>query len=571
MAKWWYTVVKEIVIEDVWWKYKASEDWVLKGISLQIEKGQFYGIMGPSGVGKSTLCLCLNGIIPQAAKGEFKGRVKIGGMDTSEDYISEFIGKVGLVSQDPDSQFIMMSVEDELVSPLENLRFSRDEITERIEWVADLVGIKHLLKKYPHELSGGQKQRIAIASFLAMRPEILVLDEPTSDLDPVGKESVFSIVESLRKETDLTIVMVEHDSEKLAKFADRIAVINDGTIILDDDTDHVFQEYEKLRQNGIVLPQAADAYLQTFGLKEDRLLVEYDRILNEFRNAFSQGKLSFTAPCNTILEKSGNEVIDFNDVDFHYPDGTKAAEQINLRIHDGEYVAIIGQNGSGKTTLAKLLKGLLKPTNGKVTVFGTDTSKVSATKITQVGYCFQNPDHQLSRYDVREELEFGPKNLKLEKDEIERRVDDVLNVIGLQNFANEYPFFLGKGQRRRLAVGTILTMQPKVVIVDEPTTGQDFIQSKEIMELLDRLNEKGRTIIVITHNMRLVAEHAKRTIIMHEGKIIADGPTSEVFSKRAILEQTHLNVPEITNLAIDLTSCANVMTVEQFLSGLVQS
>lgn len=268
---------------------------------------------------------------------------------------------------------------------------------------------------------------------------------------------------------------------------------------------------------------------------------------------------------------TGEPFIKLVDVEFTYPDGTTALTGINLVIGRGEYVAIIGQNGSGKTTLVKHFNGLLKPKRGGVYVEGISTDKASVNElIGRVGLCFQNPDHQLFCQSVHDEIAFGPNNLGLPPDEIQRRVDEVIELVGLRGIESEHPSFLGKGQRRRVAVGSIIAMKPTVIVVDEPTTGQDWKQSEDMMALLDSLNSQGCTIVIITHNMRIVAEHAKRTIVMHQGRIILDGTTRSVFSKSDVLARTYLQPPQITRLAqllVDLGFPVDIMTVEEMFAA----
>jgi len=556
----------QIVAENLWWQYEGAKDWILKGINLTVKQGEFLGIMGPSGAGKTTLCMCMNGLIPQRARGRYKGCVKIGDLDTIENKMFELAGKVGMVFQDPETQFVMMTVEDEIALGLENLALPREEMRERVRWAMDVVGLSDdFLGKTPLELSGGEKQRIAIASILALKPEILILDEPTSNLDPVGKAEVFSTVEDLKNKFDITIIVVEHEAEKLAEFADRIIVIYNGQIVEEGSPREVFKKVDTLKSLGIRSPQVTE-FAQYKKWDDVPITInEAEKKLAEMlkKEQYRIQKIEV----KTEGKRSREPIIQAENLHYTYPNGGKALKGVSLTIGKGDYLAIIGPNGSGKTTLAKHFNGILKPTDGKVLVDGSDIKKATITKLaSKVGYCFQNPDHQLFCQTVKDEVAFGPLNLGLTKEEVEERVDKALKTVGLEIFGDEHPFFLGKGQRQRLAIASILAMEPEVLIIDEPTTGQDYRMAEEIMCLLDQLNEKGHTVIIITHNMPLVCEHVERVIVMLDGKIIVDGPPAEIFTREDVLREAHLYPPQITQLAKKLAKFGvpgNVLTVEQ--------
>lgn len=554
-----------IRVRDLWWRYELGQDWALKGIDLTVRRGEFLVIVGPSGAGKSTLCLTLCGMIPHFSRGYYKGEVMIIGRETRKMKLSEVTRKVGIVFQDPDTQFVTMSVEDEIAFPLENHGVPRQEMIERVRRTMEITRIIELKDKYPHELSGGQKQRVAIASILALEPEILILDEPTSDLDPVGKSEVFSMLAELKR-AGRTIILVEHNTEEAAKYADRVVLLRDGKIIMEGPPRKVFEEVESIKSAGVYPPQVTElAYtLSTrYGVRGE-LPITLEECLEWLR------ELNARIVTPNRLERSptgvkGESIISLKDVSYSYPDGTAALRDVTLEFARGEFTAIIGQNGSGKTTLVKHIVGLLRPTVGEVRIFGKKTSEMSIKEIaTKVGYVYQNPDHQLFCQTVYEECAYGLRNLGLSEPEIRRRVSEILGRVGLQGLEKVDTFLLGKGQRQRLAIASTLVMNPEVIIVDEPTTGQDMSQSTSIMELLASLHREGRTVLIVTHNMRLVAEYAERVVVMQAGRVVLDGDVRTVFSQVEKLREALITPPQITQLGQLLSGdSVTPLTVEE--------
>jgi len=552
-----------IRVENLWWRYSTSKDWVLKGVDFSVAKGEIVGVVGPSGAGKTTLCLCLAGLIPKEIRGSMKGRVLIDGMDTSSTSLTDIVEKVGIVFQDPETQFVTMKVLDEVAFPLENFGFSKTEMLKRIDEALKVTRMTQYKEKYPFELSGGQKQRVAIASMLARRPEILILDEPTSDLDPLGKQEIFSVLSELREKYGVTLIIVEHDTEKLARYADRILLLYDGKIVKQEPSRKFFKDVSFLIEKGVYPPQVTEVFYKLDSLvKLDTLpitLEEAYRILGRI----SVKKYALPSLSRRLEKNTSKPLIIMENVEYVYPDGTKALKGISLEVRKGEFVAVIGQNGSGKTTLIKHIVGLLKPTKGIVKVFGVDTRNVDISELAwKIGYVYQSPDHQLFCTSVYEECAYALRNAGMPEKEIRKRVEKVLKIVGLAGLEDVPPYFLSKGQRQRLAVAAVLAMEPEVMLVDEPTTGQDFAQSKGIMELLKELNRSGRTIIVVTHNMRLVAEYAKRVIVLKDGRVIADGGVREVMGNFEILKSTFIDPPQVTVLARKFTK-ETVLTVEE--------
>ena len=549
-------MVSAISVEHLSWKYEIGKDWALQDVNLTVGEGEFLGIVGPSGAGKTTLCLCLAGLIPHMTKGEHRGKVTVYNMDTSRTILREIVRRVGIVFQDPETQFVTMSVEDEVAFPMENYALPREEIEARVKEALEITRMQDYTTRYPYELSGGQKQRVAIASFLALRPDILILDEPTSDLDPIGKSEVFSIIDGLRSKYRTTLIVVEHNTEELAKYADRLILLDHGQIVKQGSRDGFFDDVQLLRDRGVFPPQVTEISYRLSEGAAQNLPVTLEQATTYLKKHYSlRARVVPYKKKDTYMSTSAQDtIVKVESLRFTYPDGTEALKGIDFEIRKGEYIALIGQNASGKTTLVKHLVGLLKPTQGDVYIFGQNTKRTRITDLaTRIGYIYQNPDHQIFCQTVYEECAYGLRNLGVREQEVKGRVRHVLEELEMAELQDSETFILGKGQRQRLAVATVLVMAPEIIIVDEPTTGQDMKQSESIMNLLDGLNKEGKTVIVITHNMRLVAEHMDRAMVMSDGKILIDDTVRDIFSKTGLLKKTFLTPPQITMLANSLS------------------
>jgi len=562
-----YSLEKAIEIRDFYWRYPAfvgrNNPYALKHINLDIYNGEFFGIAGATGSGKTTLCQVIAGIIPSQTKlpqGEvgkhISGSVKVFGevvtRVTTKDGEKVIAGKgslapmVGLVMQNPESQFLSMSALSELSLGLQMLGLGKKEIARRIKEALDIVGMADLYpvadKVHPSELSGGQKQRLIIASFLAMRPKLLILDEPTSDLDPAGKTEVISAVARLKRIQGMTVVLVEHNPDVLMRFADRIGILYKGRLVAVKKPNEIYKRGSIYGKYGISMPEITDIIGDESNISR---LIKSINVENSKRFRVERevhGKLE--------------NIISVKDLHFEYSDGTKALNGIDLNIGSGEFIALIGQNGSGKSTLSKVLAGIEGKWEGSVEIMGMDLSKRKNRNAMPgyVGYVFQDPDKQIFSRSVYEEVAYGIKNLGVQPEEIDKIVKSTLARVGLLEKRDEDPLFLGRGQRRRLAVASVMAMRPKVLIVDEPTTGQDYAMSKEIMDILLELNNSGTTIIVITHDMRLVAEYCRRTVVMKNGKIIFDGRPEELFENDRIMKESSLVAPQAVRISKKLKS-----------------
>ncbi|HEX4205522.1 MAG TPA: energy-coupling factor transporter ATPase [Ktedonobacteraceae bacterium] len=551
-------------VDGLWWRYPTfSEEtipWLLRALSFSIQHGECFGITGASGAGKSTLCRALLGIIPHNARltseqlpNYFRGTMQIFGEAVTAQ--TARTQRVGMVLQDPENQFLRMSLLHELALGLQLQDLPNEEILARAYHALNWVGLGHLWHGaaylHPADLSGGQKQRVAIASFLAMRPRILILDEPTSDLDPVGKREVIETLARLRRDYHMTVILVEQDPEILATFCDRIALLHQGKLALVAPPAQFYTERALLEDSGASVGELTRIAWNTGHTYQARPPLTLD----EAATAFAITTTCAAPPDDVEPVTTTNEpVIEAHNVRYDYGDGTTALSSIDLTLHRGEMLALLGPNGSGKTTFAKILAGIYRPTGGQVRVLGQDlaTRKVRRLLARSVGYVFQNPDHQLFCRKVSDEIEYGLKNLGMNVAQRKVRCEATLEAVNLSDYANEDPLFLSKGQRQRLAVAAILAMGPDILIIDEPTTGQDSRSISSIMSLLRTLQQQGKTILIITHDMTLVTEYCQRVVAFRDGHVSFTGTPQALFTDLDMLQQTGLQPPGAAQLTLRL-------------------
>ncbi|MDI6813328.1 MAG: energy-coupling factor transporter ATPase [Desulfitobacteriaceae bacterium] len=550
-----------IELEDVSYRYQRGERDVLQNISLTIEKGSFVVLMGAAGAGKTTLSLLLNGIIPQLLEGELRGKVMVAGRDVSGYPVQALAQYVGLVLQDPESQIFGLTVEEDVAFGLRNFQVPQGEIRSRVEEALKRVGLEGFNARETATLSGGEKQRLAIAGMLVLEPEILVLDEPTAELDPIGRTEVYRVLEYLRRDKGLTLLVIEHSPENIVQVADHILVIQDGKLVWQGEPGTLLRQIPLLNVYGIrPLPTAEWGYaLYEQGMlsfQEIPLsLAEAEAVIERFagkRREWVRNNLGLEAVEQKRSEDGGMQqepLIRVRQLEHDYPSGTQALLGVDLDIYPGEFVALVGQNGAGKTTLAKHLNALLKPLAGQVLIAGRDTRHSDTGELARlVGFVFQNPDHQIFAPTIEQELEYGLRNVGLEKAEISQRVTEALDQTGLTGYRNIHPFALGKGERQLIALASVLALKPKILVVDEPTTGLDWQGTQKMMEFIRSLHETGTTVVMVTHDMELVARYAERVVVMQGGRVVHDGLVSGVFALGDALRDAAIEVPTLVQL-----------------------
>jgi energy-coupling factor transport system ATP-binding protein len=556
--------------------YGGAAAPALRGIDLTLKPGEMVGIMGSSGAGKSTLAKCLNRLVPAFERGEFSGVVRIHGRTLDGARVSDVSPLVGMVFQDFEAQLFSTNVALEIAFTMQQIGMPREEIAARIEPALAAVGLSGFAHRDPTSLSGGEKQRLAIAAVLALRPGIIVLDEPTTDLDPEGKAEVFALIRKLR-EQGLSLIVIEHEADEL-RGCDRLLVLRDGQVVAQGPPASVMTQLELLETCGVHPPDLNRA-LAILGIHAHAATIDEAEALirrtfsissdstaqARMMTAVSQGGVADESVIppnpakNPILPPDHEEsawglpdspLAEAERLYFSYPLGPRVLDAINFRICPGEFVAIVGQNGSGKTTLAKHLVGLLTPTDGRVMLEGRDHITLRPAETAhKAGYVFQNPDHQIFASTVEAEIAFGPRNFGLSNDEVEQRVAEVLHAVNLEDARERDPFLLSKGERQRLAVASVLALRPRLLILDEPTTGLDYREQRRMMGLVRDLNRAGIAIIIITHAPWLVAEYARRVVLMRRGRILFDGPVDKFFQQDELLRQSSFRPPEVTLLA----------------------
>ena len=543
-----------ISVENLSYAYPsetADDDpvWVLDGVDLRLEAGEFVAIMGATGGGKTTLCLALNGIVPQSTGGVIGGQVLVKGQNTKQTPVAELAQTVGLIFQNAETQLFNVTVEAEIAFGLETLGLPPAEMERRIDWALELVGLTGFRARSPFELSGGQKQRVAIAAMLALKPPVLVLDEPTANLDPAGKQEIFAAINRLRHQEGMSIIMVSHEADQIATFADRVLVLAAGKIALAGTPQHIFLPPESMQALGLHLPGLAElaGCLNSRGGRQFSFLdgaAAYEQLASQAVASAGQPPLAMD---DRPVAEDG--ILRLEQVSHSYSPGQSAISQVDLAIQRGDFVAILGQNGSGKTTLVKHCNGLLRPSSGRVHLNGADSATQSVAQLARtVGYVFQNPDHMIYSATVREELAAGPRNLGLDEATVAERVEMALTDFSLRPFAGQQPAQLSFGLRRKVSVASVVTMHTPILILDEPTSGLDQRSIDELMAILAALHAQGRTILMITHDMELVVRHLPRTLIMKAGELLAFGATAEIFCQPELLAAAQLACPPVAHL-----------------------
>ena len=545
-----------VEIRDLHYSYPNARAQALRGVDLTVDEGEFILLTGPSGCGKTTFCRCLNGLIPHFYQGELEGEVTVTGLSIRENSTAKLAQNVGLIFQNPDNQIFALTVEKDVAFGLENLGIPKELMLEAIDWALEKTGISHLRERGTHELSGGQKQRLSIASILAMRPKILVLDEPTSFLDPLGAIRIFKVLEALNRDHGMTIILIEHRVDLASQYVDRVILVSDGRILRTGAPEEVFT-LEETRLTGVGIPKILELSkrLNQRGLAFEPLPLSPDSFIEQLernippmdvrrvKKTVVQDLEGFTG------EHNMSPIIRVEDVSYTYPSGVQALNGVSLTIHKGEFVAIMGENGAGKTTLVKHFNGLLRPQKGRIMVDDVDVSQVSVASLARkVGLVFQNPDDQLFSENVESEISFALNNFGFEKEVVEKRVDWALNLLNLEQYRKSSPFILSGGERKRVALASVLAWDPEIVVLDEPTIGQDYAQKEKLRHFLMQLRTQGKTTIIVTHDVEFVAECKPRIVLMADGGISADGTTKAIMTDAEAMERASVSPHEITKI-----------------------
>lgn len=562
--------------------------FALKDVSLSVESGEFVGIIGPSGSGKTTLASLFSGAIPHHYSGELLGSVKIAGQDTNNLALTNIACLVGSVIQDIDAQMVAANVEDEILFGLENFGVAHSEIPSRIDEALQIVGISDLRNRDLDTLSGGQKQKVAIAAILALKPKVMVLDEPTCALDPVSSKMIFSILKDLNKNFGITVVVIEQKVALLSEYCKRLVVLSNGILSLDLPVSQALKNMDLLYSIGINYPRTThlvnDLQRENICSKSD-LPVSVEDTVNTIVNTINSEK-SLTSHVDSHSEfdnrecdsnksalacdfshesqvstqsyaqnksKNDSPCLSLKNVSFLYQSGVSALKNVSFEAYAGELVTLVGRNGAGKTTITKIINGLLKPTEGNVTIDGVDTKSLRISQIAKyVSTLFQNPDRQLCKETVLEEVTLSCILIGQNEDEAKAHAMEIIDELELDSEAS--PFMLSRGKRQMVALAATVVTNPKILLLDEPTCGLDYKECMRIMQVVERLRKNGCCVIMVCHDMEVVLDYATRLITINDGKLIIDGSAYDVFEKPEVCSAAALYPPLLCSVSQGLVA-----------------
>ena len=560
-----------IEIENLHFTYPSRNTPTLRGIDARVDPKAFILLTGPTGCGKSTLLRTLNGLIPHASGGKLSGSVRVNGASVAQQPIAVTCQQVGLLFQNPEEQLFCIIVEDEIAFGLENQGLPSHEIDRRIDSALAQVGLIGFRNRQIATLSSGQKQRVALACVCAMQPQILLLDEPTSYLDPRATHDILNIIRDLNTKLGITVIVAGHQVNEIVPLCSRVWLMNDGKLVSNLPIDQAFTDLERYSQLGVQVPELAQV-AERLGYSERPLTLNHavQLLVNStpdstqprsHRDKLSSDLISANAssvkdgladstpvPTQTTPPNPNSILGEVQNLSFRYPQtSVDVLKNISFQIKGGEVIAIMGANGSGKTTLLLHLIALLRPSAGQVFIKGQDTRRCKPRHLAgQVGIVFQNPDLLLQAATVSEEVAFGPKNFRLSRQEVEERLEESLLMFDLEILKAEAPYALSRGQRQRTAVAASFSLYPDLLLLDEPTTGQDYYHLQQLMQMLNNtIRTQNRAVIFCTHDARLTLEYASRVLLLHRGELIFDGPPDTAFANPERLEQASL-VPPLT-------------------------
>ena len=543
---------KDVIIsfENFGFQYTAQAEPTLYDINLNIRRGEKVLIAGPSGCGKSTLAHCINGLIPASYEGTMTGKLTVAGQEAQALGLFGLSKIVGTVLQDADGQFIGLTVAEDIACALENDCVPTDEMHKQVAQTAALVGVERVLKHAPHEISGGQKQRVSLAGVMVGQVDVLLFDEPLANLDPATGKQTIQLIDEIQQRTGCAVVIIEHRLEDvLYRKVDRVVVMNEGRITFDDTPDRllcsaVLQEsgireplyVTALKYAGVALtPDMHPAFLPELSLSEGQK--------QQVRDWFHSQPAPQPAPEMPVLFRA-------EGVDFTYDKGNRVLKNIDLTIHKGEMLSIVGTNGAGKSTFSKAICGFVTPQKGKLTLDGQDLAQLSIKeRADHMGYVMQNPNQMICEVQIFDEVALGLRNRGLSDIEVTARVETALRICGLYPFRKWPVSALSYGQKKRVTIASILALAPEMILLDEPTAGQDFAHYTEIMEFLRELNQKGITVVLVTHDMHLMLEYTPRAVVFHEGQIVADKSAAEVLNDPELVARASLKETSLYHLA----------------------
>ena len=548
-------------------QYRAQKKPTLKEINLDIYPGERVLIAGPSGCGKSTLAGCINGLNPFSNPGECSGELIVDGVDAPKSSIFQLSAHVGTVLQDPDGQFIGLTVGEDIAFALENSCMLQDEMHEITRHAAELVGIQDHLDYAPHELSGGQKQRVSLAGVMVDQVKILLFDEPLANLDPATGKQTIELIDEIQEKTDTTVVIIEHRLEDvLWRDVDRIVLMGDGKILADLHPDELLST-RLLEENGIREPLYLTA-LRYAGVElvPAKKPAHADSVVIDEADRKKMTDWFWSRPA-AEAEKEHEPLLEVRNLTFGYERGRQTLRDVSLTIHKGEMVSIVGKNGAGKSTFSKLVCGFETPDSGEILFQGRDLLQENIRhRAKHIGYVMQNPNQMISKTMIFDEVALSLRNMGKSEEEIREKVEETLKICGLFPFRNWPVSALSFGQKKRVTIASVLVQDPELIILDEPTAGQDFRHYTEIMEFLRGLNEKGVTVVMITHDMHLMLEYTPRALVFADGRLIADRSAAAALCDPQLIRQAALKETSLFTLANQL----GISPAEEFVQRFIE-
>ena len=543
---------KEVLISfhDFGFQYTAQAEPTLYNINLDIHRGEKILIAGPSGCGKSTLAHCINGLIPASYPGKSTGTLTVKGEDASKLGLFGLAQTVGTVLQDADGQFVGLTVAEDIAFSLENNCVPTEQQYKIVSDTAALVSVEDFLHHAPHEVSGGQKQRVSLAGVMVNHVDVLLFDEPLANLDPATGKTAIELIDQIQKETGCAVIIIEHRLEDvLHRWVDRVVVMGEGRIRFDGNPNLLLCE-DLLRQSGIreplyitalkyagvqLLPKMHPASIGTLELSEAQK---------------QQVRDWFESQAPVPKQPEAPVLLDVKNLSFAYDNGHQALQNISLTIHKGEMLSIVGTNGAGKSTFSKTLCGFETPQAGSMHFDGTDLSGLSIKeRADRIGYVMQNPNQMISKTMIFDEVALGLRNRGVDEKQIRTRVEETLKISGLFPFRNWPISALSYGQKKRVTIASILVLDPEMILLDEPTAGQDFRHYTEIMDFLRQINRQGTTVVLITHDMHLMLEYTPRAVVFHGGQVIADSSAAQVLNSPQIVQRANLKETSLYHLS----------------------
>ncbi|MCH5254477.1 MAG: ABC transporter ATP-binding protein [Lachnospiraceae bacterium] len=538
-----------IEFKDFTFRYKTQKAATLHNINLTLYEGEKILILGPSGCGKSTLANCINGLIPFSYEGVIEGSLKVAGIETKDSSIFEISKHVGTVQQDTDAQFVGLSVGEDIAFALENRAMPRVEMLPKVQRTAEIVGMEEFLIQPPFQLSGGQKQKVALAGILHDEEEVLLFDEPLAALDPAMGMTAVDLIDKVYREQHKTVVIIEHRLEDvLYRSVDRIVLMDQGSILLDSTPDELLRT-GLLKEHGIREPLYISA-LKNAGIQftETSHLDNIEELDIPAYKPAIMAEMKASKPYE--IPERGELLLKVDHVDFSY-DKNKVLDDVSFEVHKGERIAIIGKNGAGKSTMAKMLCGIIRPKKGSITVNGQDYKALSIREIGKlIGYVMQNPNQMLVKDMIMDEVRLALDLNKFDEELVKQRVEETLKMCGLYPMRNWPVSVLSYGQKKRVTIASILALKPDIIILDEPTAGQDYHHYTEIMNFLENLNKEFQiTILFITHDMHLAIEYTDRAIVFADSRCIADDFVFKVLSNSEIIQEANLKQTSLVTLA----------------------